>query len=60
MAAVRETLMIFDHEDVLLLLNRAFHNEINDKLTRKQLEEYLPGAICNEELNTSYQICAAG
>ena len=44
--------MIFDHENVLLLLDSEFHNGINDRLSRKQLEECLPGAICNEELNT--------
>lgn len=44
--------MIFDHENIKVLLDSEFHNGINDQLTREQLEKYLPDAICNEELNT--------
>lgn len=45
--------MILTNESIKLLLNREFQLKPNDQLTRKQLEECLPGAICNEKLNTS-------
>lgn len=44
--------MALANEDIKLLLDSQFQFNFNDPLTREQLEKYLPGAVCDEKLNT--------